>query len=196
MGSVDYTSVREKIKNVKKLENLVDKKVQNGIQEAKSNFIEQFEEHPVTKEIESGPEASNSSGTLNGQGNLFSFIGFERGSNPIAPVSNFLKNAFQVKKLKTEIGKSKIIINYKVSYPTQKELDSLTPMPWEPGNSWLINVEKGISGFSNYINKKFSKGRSGTGVQSQESVRSGNFKPTKYVSEIVSNFLKSVKKIK
>jgi hypothetical protein len=196
MGRVDYTSVREKIKNVKKLENLVDKKVQNGIEEAKSNFIEQFEEHPITKEIQDGPEASNSSGTLNGQGNLFSFIGFEKGSNPIAPVSNFLKNAFQVKKLKTEIGKSKIIINYKVSYPTQKELDGLTPMPWEPGNSWLINVEKGISGFSNYINKRFSKGRSGAGVQSQENVRSSNFKPIKYVSEIVTNFLKSVKKIK
>lgn len=123
MGSVDYTSVREKIKNVKKLEILVDKKVQAGVEEAKSNFIEQFEEHPITKEIQEGPEASNSSGTLNGQGNLFSFIGFERGSNPITPVSNFLKNAFQVKKLKTEIGRSKIVINYKVSYPTQKELE-------------------------------------------------------------------------
>jgi len=196
MGSVDYTSVREKIKNLKKLENLVDKKVQNGVEEAKNNFIEQFEEHPVTKEIQNGPEASNESGTLNGQGNLFSFIGFERGSNPIAPVASFLKNAFQIKKLKTEIGKSKIIINYKVSYPTQKELDILTPMPWEPGNSWLINIEKGISGFSNYINKRFSKSRSGTGVQSEENVRSGAFKPTKYMSEIVSNFLKSVKKIK
>jgi len=122
MGSVDYTSVREKIKNLKKLENLVDKKVQNGVEEAKNNFIEQFEEHPVTKEIQNGPEASNESGTLNGQGNLFSFIGFERGSNPIAPVASFLKNAFQIKKLKTEIGKSKIIINYKVSCPTQKNI--------------------------------------------------------------------------
>ena len=77
MGSVDYTSIREKIKNVKKLEVLADKKVQAGVEEAKSNFIEQFEEHPITKEIQDGPEASNSSGTLNGQGNLFSFIGFE-----------------------------------------------------------------------------------------------------------------------
>jgi hypothetical protein len=196
MGRVDYASIQEKIKNVKKLENLADKKVQAGVEEAQNNFIEEFKEHPITKEIEDGPEASNSSGTLNGQGNLFSFIGFEKGSNPIGPVSNFLKNAFQVKKLKTKINKSKIIINYKVSYPTQKELDSLTPMPWEPGNSWLINIEKGISGFSNYINKRFSKSRSGTGVQSQENVRSSNFKPTKYVSEIVSNFLKSVKKIK
>jgi hypothetical protein len=183
-------------RNSKSLKKTGDDIVLKKYEQSKENFFEEFQSHPVTQEIQDGPTASNVSSTLNGVGNLFSFIGFERGSNPIAPVSSFLKNAFQIKKLKTEIGRSKIVINYKVSYPTQKELDSLTPMPWEPGNSWLINVEKGISGFSNYISKKFSKGRSGTGVQSSENVRSGNFKPTKYMSEIVSNFLKSVKKIK
>jgi hypothetical protein len=178
------------------LENLVDKRINNGMEEAKNNFISQFEEHPVTQEIKGGPNAGNDSGTLNGKGNLFSFIGFEAGSNPIAPVSSFLKNAFQVKKLKTGVSKSKIVMNYKLYYPTEKDLDTLTPMPWEPGNSWLIKIEKGISGFSNYVNKVFGKGRSGTGLQSQNSVRSGNFKPTKYMSEIVNDFLKSVKKIK
>jgi hypothetical protein len=196
MGSVNYASVREKIKNLKKLENLVDKRINNGMEEAKNNFISQFEEHPVTQEIKDGPNAGNDSGTLNGKGNLFSFIGFEAGSNPIGPVSNFLKNAFQVKKLKTGVSKSKIVMNYKLYYPTEKDLDALTPMPWEPGNSWLIKIEKGISGFSNYVNKAFGKGRSGSGLQSENNVRSGNFKPTKYVSEIVNDFLKSVKKIK
>ena len=196
MSKINYSAVRDKIKNSSKFEITIDKKIIKNFEELKGNFIEKFEEHPVTQEIAQGQSASNSSGTLNGIGNLFSFIGFERGANPIQPVKEFIRNAFKIDKLKLKTAGNKIKIDYKISYPTPKDLDGVTRMPWEGGNSWLIGIEKGISGFSNYISKKFEKGRSGTGLQSENNVRSASFKPTKYMSEIVNDFLKSVKKIK
>ena len=47
------------------------------IEEAQRDLIKDFHNHAITREIKSGPTSSNSSGTLGGYGNLFSFIGFE-----------------------------------------------------------------------------------------------------------------------
>lgn len=196
MSRINYSAVRNKVKNSTKLEVTIDKKIKKNFEELKNNFIQDFENHPVTEEISQGPTASNNSGTLNGIGNLFSYIGFERGSNPIKPVKDFIRNAFKLDKLKSKTVGNKINVNYKISYPTDKDLDGLTRMPWESGNSWLIGIERGISGFGSYIAKRFEKGRSGEALQSENRVRTGTFKPVKYMSEIVTNFVKSVKNIK
>ena len=54
--------------------------VVNGVQRrfnaAHKKLLNEFETHPVTREIEGGPDATNTSGTLGGSGNLFSFLGF------------------------------------------------------------------------------------------------------------------------
>lgn len=47
--------------------------VQARINEARRELINDFESHPVTREIEGGTESSNLSGTLGGYGNLFTF---------------------------------------------------------------------------------------------------------------------------
>jgi hypothetical protein len=196
MSRINYSAVRNKVKNSAKFEVTIDKKIKKNFEELKTNFIQDFESHPVTEEISQGPTASNNSGTLNGIGNLFSYIGFQRGSDPIRPVREFIRNAFKLDKLKSKTVGNKINVNYKISYPTDKDLDGLTRMPWESGNSWLIGIERGISGFGSYIAKRFEKGRSGEALQSENRVRTGTFKPVKYMSEIVTNFVKSVKNIK
>jgi hypothetical protein len=196
MSRINYSAVRNKVKNSAKFEVTIDKKIKKNFEELKNNFIQDFESHPVTEEISQGPTASNNSGTLNGIGNLFSYIGFERGSDPIRSVREFIRNAFKLDRLKSKTVGNKINVNYKISYPTDKDLDGLTRMPWESGNSWLIGIERGISGFGSYIAKRFEKGRSGEALQSENRVRTGTFKPVKYMSEIVTNFVKSVKNIK
>jgi len=66
-------------------------------------------------------------------------------------------------------------------------------MPFEGGRSWVRGVEKGISGFSNYVFKKYFKNsRSGTGLQSEHEVRTGSFKPTPYLSSILKKFYSKV----
>ena len=196
MSRINYSAVRNKVKNSTKFEVTIDKKIKKNFEELKTNFIQDFESHPVTQEIEDGPTASNNSGTLNGIGNLFSYIGFQRGTNPIQPVKDFIRNSFKLDKLRPKTTGNKINVNYKISYPTEKDLDGITRMPWEGGNSWLTGIERGISGFGNYIAKRFEKGRSGEALQSDNKVRTGTFKPVKYMSQIVSNFVKSVKNIK
>ena len=63
-------------------------------QQLKQLMIDEFNSHPVTVEIKAGPYAGNYSDTLVGvaQGNLFSFIGFEEGYDPIAPILQVLNN--------------------------------------------------------------------------------------------------------
>ena len=52
----------------------------------KAKLITEFARHPVTVEIEGGVGAANTSNTLGGRGNLFSFIGFESSDKPTAAI--------------------------------------------------------------------------------------------------------------
>ena len=69
----------------------IEKSLIQNVQKAQREMIQELESHPVTKEIESGPNGTNQSGTLGGYGNLFSFIGFERGMSPINPIRKIIK---------------------------------------------------------------------------------------------------------
>jgi hypothetical protein len=170
-----------------KFQKNADAKVQQKFNNSKKKFLSDFDNHPITKEIEDGPNAKNSSSTLNGIGNLFSFIGFYSEKNPIQELRSTLSTNFSISK-KISSNSTKFIIDY----PTLNKIKKVTPMPWENGNSWVVNIEKGISGFSNYMYKKFISGRSKEGLQSEKKQRSGNFKKTKYLTEIIDNFIKEI----
>ena len=45
------------------------------------DLLREFDNHPVTKEIEQGP--SGTSSLLGGRGNFFGFLGFNSGDKPI-----------------------------------------------------------------------------------------------------------------
>ena len=156
----------------------------------KQQMLRDFENHPVTKEIERGPEAPNMSNTIFGPGNLYSFIGFRDGDNPIDPVYQLLHVGTRLSKTRPTTRKigNRVYMGFRVITPTIRELSSVSKMPWEPG-SWLIKVERGISGLGLYIYEKYIKSsRSGTGIQADGKVRTGGYKPTKYMSAILSTF--------
>ena len=69
MGYVNYQSIRSKISNSKKLIDDTENIVKKRFEEQKNLYVEAFDSHKITKEIEDGPTASNSSGTLGGIGN-------------------------------------------------------------------------------------------------------------------------------
>jgi hypothetical protein len=181
-----------------KMKNLISKQVHKLVQEyvdnSKDQMVSEYENHPVTKEIKNGPDAINISNTLGGQGNLFSYIGFEEGSNPTDIVKDMLETSVQVpNRPEISVNGKNIKINFPVSGPTLNEIESITPMPFEGGRSWTTGIEKGISGFSYYIFKKFIKNsRSSTGIQSESEVRSGSFKPSPYLSGILKKFYSKV----
>lgn len=161
--------------------------LQKEIEKIKQEIIEEFENHPVTQEIDAGIQSTNISNTLNGITNLYSFIGFENGDRPLEPIREELKKI----NLKYTINsKGELIFN--VEFPTAKDIFKVTPMPWAAGRSWAQGIEIGISGLGYYL-KKTKNSRSGLGVQSETQVRSGaRFRNTKYISQLINSYTKKI----
>ena len=76
----------------KKIKNPVTKQVQKKFNIIKKEMIKEFMSLPVTQEILQGPGGINISGTLDGVSNLFAFIGFDRGEQPVLPIIQALEN--------------------------------------------------------------------------------------------------------
>ena len=163
----------------------VDKPFDKKFNEIKEQMIEEFLSNPVTAEILSGPTSSNTSGTLGGEANLFSFIGFSSGDKPIEPIVQILRSATYKE---TKDG-------YKITIPSAEDIFAVTPMPWATGRSWAKGIETGISGLGYLLNKKTTKSRSGAAIQSDKKVRSGGFKNTLYISSLIKKYKKRFKKI-
>lgn len=185
-------SLRRELKQVavnsKGFQDAARKVATDAFKEIESQFMQEFESHPITREIEGGSNSSNISGTLNGYGNLFGFIGFSQGSDPIAQLRTMLKSMMKMnQRAKTTKG-SNPRVGFDVSVPDMKVIMSATPMPWENGRSWVRGIERGISGFGYFMNtmdRRYS--RSGAGIQVDEKLRPGSYTPTKYMSEMLRN---------
>jgi len=152
--------------------------------QAKRRMLAEFDRHPITQELNEGPEAVNMSGTLGGYGNLFSFIGFPEGDNPTEPLRSLLEQ--------TDF-KQTVYRNgswyFKVILPTREAIENATQMPWELGNSWAFAVERDISGLSHYMYKKWEAGRSGMGIQlPYENLEDATFTGKPYITEILNHF--------
>jgi len=187
-------SVSTNSRVVKIIREQVKQLVEEYVEKNKQQMVDEFDNHPVTKEIDNGPDATNISNTLGGEGNLFSYIGFNEGSNPTEIIKDILTNDVRVENKPTiQTAGKDLKISFPISGPTLNEIESVTPMPFEGGRSWVRGIEKGISGFSYYVFKKYLKGsRSGTGLQGEYEIRTGSFKPTSYVSAILKKFYSKV----
>jgi hypothetical protein len=150
-------------------------------------MIAEFLNHPVTLEIKGGISSSNISGTLGGATNLFSFIGFDSGSDPIDPIEKLLYSTnFRF------IRTTRNSVEFEIDIPEAAEIFSVTPMPWAPGRSWAKGIETGISGLGYYLKVNRDNSRSGLGIQSSKRVRrSGSrFKNTQYISALIKKYQK------
>jgi hypothetical protein len=185
-GKINKKSIEKAIftnRNVKKLvRNIVEKEVEKQ----KILFRTDFESHPVTQELDGGENASNISGTLGGYGNLFSFLGFSQGVNPTSPVKSLIKSIRIDRNVQTTIQGFKI----KVNIPSKEEFGAITPMPWEGGRSWLLDMERGVSGLGAYLYGRFNSSRSGSGIQSKYRYSNRVFRPVKYFSQMYNRFIK------
>lgn len=189
MGKILF-NVKEAVQETSAFQERAEEIVKGNYLENKEKFMDDFNNHPVTQELEDGPTASNSSNTLNGIGNLFSYIGFYASQAPVSELRLLLEKSFSFKKKALGKRGAKFII----TFPDQEAIKKNTPMPWEGGRSWVTGIEKGISGFGYYIYKKFSGGRSGEALQSSNKVRGSSFKRVKYMSEMIKNFVNNMSK--
>ena len=170
------------------------KEVTKRFKKIKKEMIKEFLTLPVTQELLRGPSSANLSGTLDGVSNLFAFIGFDRGDNPIEPILTVLETTNLELKKPLKGGKA-IGAEFSVSFPTAQEIFSITPMPWALGRSWAEGIERGISGLGFLLRKK-NKGRSGVAIQSRVKVRGGGFSNTAYISSFINKYKKRFEDLK
>ena len=202
-NTVRVDQIVKKIANSRSVERKMSSIVYKNFERERKRVINEFENHPVTRELEMGPDAYNVSGTTHGVGNLYSFIGFPRGANPVEPVRKLMMGIkISRRPQKTIISRNKIEKVYKVYSPGMADFQAETPMPWETGLSWARGIERGISGFGHFMATNtpgaegfnFSGSRSGGGVEVKRTLTTMGFKPVKYLSLILSNFRRRLAK--
>ena len=171
----------------KELRRNFEKEIKDKFKKIKNELIKEFLSDPVTIEILQGARGSNISGTLGGVSNLFAFIGFDSGEQPISPILQSLEN-IQITHNK-EIRKRGIGVEFDVSMPTAQDIFTITPLPWASGRSWAEGIERGLSGLGYLLRK--DGGRSGAAVQSRvNKIRSGKFQNRPYISALIRKYTK------
>lgn len=185
-GKINKKAIEKAIFTNRTVKKMVRDIVEKEVEKEKILFRADFESHPVTQELEGGENASNSSGTLGGYGNLFSFIGFNRGANPTSPVKSLIQSI----KVDRNIQASANGFKVRVNIPSKEDFAAITPMPWEGGRSWLLDMERGISGLGAYLYGRFDASRSGNGIQSKSKYSNRTFRAVKYFSQIYNKFIR------
>ena len=113
------------LKNSKQLRNLAIGAAAKKMEGAKKKMLQEFEEHEVTKSIENKTNTS----LLGGEANMFEFLGFEQGSNPIEVVRKQL-SSFKVSR--TPVVKVtnayEIYYEFRVYYTSLDDIYSNTPL--------------------------------------------------------------------
>jgi len=185
-GTINKKLIQKEIFNNRAVKKMVLDIVQKEVEKEKALFQQDFETHPVTQELDGGENASNISGTLGGYGNLFSFLGFNQGANPTAAV----KFLIQKITLDRNIQASGNGFRVRVNVPSKDEFGAVSRLPFEGGRSWLLDIERGISGLGAYLYGRFAGSRSGTGIQSKYNYSNKRFRNVKYFSGMYTKFLR------
>lgn len=161
------------------------------LQKKQERLVKNFKTNKITVELKAGPTASNTSGVLGGYGNLFSFIGFDAGTDPTDVVEKIFeqKFRFRVRRI-NKTGK------YKITFfiPSIEEIYALTPMPWASGSSWVDGIEKGMSNVGSYLysSRGFGQSRAGTGLQAKNKSSGVTFSNTPYITRLLNNFKRTL----
>ncbi len=171
----------------------IEAQAKEKFKKIKAEMIKEFLDNPITQEIMAGPSGVNISGTLDGVSNLFAFIGFNEGEDPIAPILIILENVDM--QYNREIRRGKPGLMFKVNLPTAEDIFAVTPLPWATGRSWAEGIERGLSGLGYLLRK--NKGRSGAAVQSRvRKVRGGKFRNSPYISSLLKKYRQRFKDLK
>lgn len=157
------------------LRKLAQDKAQQRFNGAVTELKRDFEEHPVTQEIDRGIGAPNISETLRGGDapeNLTSFIGFPAGDNPTEPIRERLDPSHpegpRLKYRGKEQRGTAIRYQFTVSEPDREAIWKATPLPWAPGLSWAQKIEGVIPGFNAFLARFMGDpSRSGGGIQAK-----------------------------
>ena len=168
---------------IKAIQPLAERNITLEFERIKREMIQEFLNHPVTREISTGVDSPNYSGTLS-HGNLYSFIGFYADKpDPTEKILDLLEGSlirFYTRKRGSFVAS--------ITIPSAKQIFTATPMPWASGRSWAKGIESGIAGLGYYL-RLTDVGNSGGGVQNKTKVSSGKFQNTTYISSLINKYI-------
>lgn len=173
MGRVDLKKLRiefeKQVLDTTQYKNLARGAALSKVRSAQNDMVQTFESHPVTNELAGGADYSGPSliryHSADHKANLYSFIGFPEGTDPLDVLRKLLKFPIEVR-VSTRV---KNTYYFTVLAPTGEDIEQATPMPSEylsGGFSWARGIEDGdLLGIGNFLSIKASASRSGGGIQ-------------------------------
>lgn len=196
MATVNIRQLRREIsaKEARIIKPNVKRVMENKFKKEKISIIQDFNSHPITVELENGPNSDSRFVKTKKGGNLFSLLGFSSDDNPTANIREILeKEITKGRVIKQNTSGSKLRYLLQVRIPTLEDIKKrATPLAWTT-RSFIDMIEKGVSNFKRYLFdeesvKKYS--RSGTAIQIKNDIKSSNrrYKPSPYLSKILQNF--------
>jgi small nuclear ribonucleoprotein (snRNP)-like protein len=175
---------------------------QRRVNVAQNTMVQAFEENPVTVELKGGADYSGPSVVKYFRSdvntNLYSFVGFPQGTDPLKLLRELLKYPIEVK-LTTRV---KNTYYFRVLVPTRKDMEEATPLPAEyySGDfSWAAAVEEGDGealGIGQFLAVRVSASRSGGGIQVEDmSPQSSSVQATPYITAILEAFREKLQQL-
>ncbi len=204
---IDVKRVKDKIERFSypKAKSLAVDKSREIIRERKREFLEAFDDHDVSNELRAGP--GSNSGVDGVSGNLFSFLGFDAGSDPVGDLYSYLDSAIHLVSRNLQYNNSSKTFIAKMSLPTQEGIKKITDLKnyatnfnetgYGEGLSWAYAIERGIPGLDYYKYStdpsQLGKGsRSGTGIQRKKPINEGaSHKTRSYLTELLTILAKN-----
>lgn len=174
--------------------NLALGQAQVRINPARRKFIEEYNKHPVTLELRNKDGGSNTISYVGKRGtpNLFSFLGFDSGSDPL----NILDQIVYLPRKARFAGLNGLVYSFSVPVPTEEEIHNAVENSFD-GNiewtstAWTKLVDDGLpSNIANYVifPEGIASSRSGNALQVAKINLSNNYSPPPYISKIVQVF--------
>lgn len=201
MAKIDYRVIYAGIAKSPAGQKQIETRVQNKFDANKEEFLEEFENDPITEAMQGA--TTDTTDQLHGYGNLRAFFGFTEGKDVVTPVKEVLeKDLVLANPRKVKAKEKSVVMTFSVKIPEQAIKDA-SKLEFEPGNSWVYAVENGLSGFSHFLFKKFKSpqpSRSGEGIQTENELRvksntlPGDFVPKPYLSQMIDNLISRLKR--
>ena len=129
MGAVNTRLLRMQIaqRGGEKIASRANAAIREKFNDKKDILLKEFDEHPITQELEGGPEYAGPSvvQTEHG-GNLYGFLGFDEGERPTEVVREILEKQIKLdtskKRTITVESSGRILVEIPVSIPTLQEI--------------------------------------------------------------------------
>ena len=190
MNNLALKDIHNKLGHLSVYQRALHSLVEGRFDLLKSIAISQFDSHPVTVELTGGANSPNISSTLNGYGNLYSFLGFT--SDPIPPLRQAIEAMCRMESKMTPNGKD---LTFSFQVPDYSDLASVGILPWAFGGSWMEGIEKGIPNAFSFLYDERGNSRSGGGIQVETRLRDADFSPIPYLTPIFSELKSSLSRI-